>query len=463
MLNFTFLASCKSMYFQVHEKPQTRMTYGHCTNFSAGTVDRPILIGGLVRFPSMSYYLVAQSRLLHALHASLGPTGGDAAGVESVKRPCIRPLAGGGEQAEDTAGRTKGMSIVDLDAGEHPTRNKAELFQRERDLRLTYRIMDTAKQCYSIRSDVSLQSDDYRGILFEQGDAQAVDRHPAFLSCGLVDRIENLPAFGEIGKLTLLLLGSVLTDNGAPTLCLEDFVSGEKIASKPSPCPSNNAGLVTALKNLQMVIQVCFSDIFGKALESFVDKLEGATRPMELVALDFLKHFVQFNIRRFFREVSTVKGTDLQAGQSFKTPELCAAYLKTLFDKVAEELSNHPMMVMREAHFRLRAVRPLVSFSSEKTPAKKEAALARVEKPAASVVTPSDDKKEVNVRPCVGHLGHLLGAVNKDGRPYTCKFGKDCAFRHLTIEDKSKQLLDIVGSLTAIPREDLARAVVKRS
>ena len=70
-----------------------------------------------------------------------------------------------------------------------------------------------------------------------------------------------------------------------------------------------------------------------------------------------------------------MKGTDLQAGQSFKTPELCAAYLTTLFDKLAEELSNHPMMVMREAHFRLRAVRPLVSFSSEKTPAKKEAAL----------------------------------------------------------------------------------------
>ena len=293
---------------------------------------------------------------------------------------------------------------------------------------------------------------------------QAIDRHPAFSSCGLINRIEKLLVLGEIGKLKLLLVGLVLTDNGAPTLCLEDLISGEKVTCKPSPCPSNNAGLVTALKNVQMVLQVCFSDVFGKALESFIDKLEGASRPMELVASDFLKHSVQFNLRRFFREVSTVRGPDVQAGLSFKTPELCAAYLTTLFDKLAEELSNHPMMVIGDAHFRLRVVRPLVLLPLEKTPANKEAAVVRAEKPAASAVTPSDDRKEVSTRPCAGHLGNLLGAVNKDGRFYTCKFGKDCAFRHITIEGKSRQiLLDIVGSLTAVPRADLTRAIVKRS
>ena len=121
-------------------------------------------------------------------------------------------------------------------------------------------------------------------------------------------------------------------------------------------------------------------------------------------------------------------------------------------------------MVRRDAYFRLRVVRPVVSFSSGKTPVKREAAVAKAEKPAPSTVTPSDSKKEASTRPCVGHLGHLLGAVNKDGRPYTCSFGTDCAFRHLSIEDKSKQrLLDIVGTLTSTPRADLTRAVVKRS
>ena len=115
---------------------------------------------------------------------------------------------------------------------------------------------------------------------------------------------------------------AVLTDNGAPTLCLDDFFSGEKITCKPSPCQSNNAGLVTALKNVQLVMQVCFSDIFAKALKSLDDKLEGANRPIELVASDFLKHSLQHSLKQFFREVSLVRGQDVQAGLSFITPEL---------------------------------------------------------------------------------------------------------------------------------------------
>ena len=242
------------------------------------------------------------------------------------------------------------MSIVDLDGGEHPTRNKTDLIQRERDLGCTYRAMDAAKHHYSIRADVTLQPDHYRGMLFEQGATQTIDRHPAFISCGLMNRIENLPVLGEIGKLKLLLVGSVLTDNGEPTLLLEDFVSGEKISSKPLPCPSNNAGLVMALKNVQMVLQVCFSDVFGTALDEFIDKLEGVCRPMELVPADFLKYSVQLSLKRFFREVSTVRGPALQAGLSLKTPELCASHLAAIFGKLATDLADHPWMVMREAY-----------------------------------------------------------------------------------------------------------------
>ena len=464
VLDFTFLASCKSMFFQVHEKPQARMTYGHCSNFSAGTVDRPVPIGALMRFPSMSNYLVAQPRLVQALRASLEPAGGGATGAESAKRPCLRPLEGVGEQGEDTTGKTKGMSIVELDGGEHPTRNKTDLIQRERDVGCVFRIMDADKQYYCIRSDITLQPEYYRGMLLEQGDTQTIDRHPAFTSCGLMNRIERLPVLGENGKLKLLLVGSVLTDNNEPTLCLEDFISGEQISNRPSPCPSNNAGLVTALKNLQMILQVCFADVFGTALDNFIDKLEGVTRPMELVPSDFLKYSVQLSLKRFFREVSTVKGAALQGGLSLKTPELCAVYLTAIFGKMAADLADHPLMVMREAYFRLRVIQPKVSFAAEKTPQKKEGIVSKEEKPVASTVTPPVDKKELSARPCVGHLGNLLGAVNKDGRLYSCKFGKECAFRHLSVEDKSKQrLLDIVGSLTAIPRADLTRAIVKRS
>ena len=44
----------------------------------------------------LSHYLVAQPRLVQALRVSLEPAGGSAVEVESVKRPCHRPLEGGG-------------------------------------------------------------------------------------------------------------------------------------------------------------------------------------------------------------------------------------------------------------------------------------------------------------------------------------------------------------------------------
>ena len=234
------------------------------------------------------------------------------------------------------------MSIVDLDGGEHPTRNKAELNQRERELWCTFRIIDAAKRSYSIRSDVTLQPEYYLGMLLEQGVTQVDDRIPAFVSCGLMNRIEKLPVLGDIGRFKMLLTGAVFIETSEPTLGLEDFLSGERITCKPSPSPSNNAGLVTALKNVQMVLQVCFSDAFGTVLDSFIDKLEGVCRPMKLVASD----------------LSTVRGSVLEAGLSLKTPALGAKYLTAIFDKLAADLSDHPSMVMRDAYFRLRVVKP---------------------------------------------------------------------------------------------------------
>ena len=464
VLDFTYLASSKSMYFQIHEKPQNRMTYGHCSQYSVGITDFPLPIGALVKFPSMSHYLVAQPRLSEAVRISLLPAIGSAVDAEPAKRPCLRPLEIGGEQAEDTAGKIKGMSIVDLDGGEHPTRNKTDLHQRERDLGFVFRAMDVQKRNYSVRADVTLQADYYRSMLFEQGDTQLEDRHVAFTACGLMNRVQKLPVLGDNGRLKLLLIGSVLADNNEATLGLEDFICGERISSKPSPCPSNNAGLVTALKNFQMVMHLCFSDFFEDCLDAFIDNLEGVCRPMELVSADFLKHSVELNLKRFFREVSTEKGSALPADLSLKTPERCALHLTGLFYKLGMDLADHPLMVKREAYFRVRMVRLSDAPAALRTPNKKDSGGSKADKPSVNFLTPTESKSDVNVRPCVGHLGSALGAVTKDGRPYSCKFGKDCAFKHVAIESKSKQkLLDIVGSLTAVARADLTRAVVKRS
>ena len=131
----------------------------------------------------------------------------------------------------------------------------------------------------------------------------------------------------------------------------------------------------------------------------------------------------------------------MEAGLSLKTPELGTRYLTAIFDKLAADLLDHPFMMMRDAYYCL-----LPTSSTSET---------------SATVTPPDGKKEANARPCVDYLSHLLSAVNNDGRPYTRKFGRDCTFQHLTIEDKSKQcLLDIVDSLTATASADLTRAVV---
>jgi hypothetical protein len=97
------------------------------------------------------------------------------------------------------------------------------------------------------------------------------------------------------------MIGSVLLEGvGEETLTLEDFVTGEKIANRAAVCPTGNSGMVGALKNIQMVLQIVFSDAFENCLEAFIDNLEGVYRPMELVSADFLKQMVEITIMRFF-------------------------------------------------------------------------------------------------------------------------------------------------------------------
>ena len=143
-VDLTYVAASRTVFVQVHEKLQERMTYGHCLGYSAGVGERPAAVGALVKFPSQPHYLVAKSRLLAAIRAAV-PLGQDSGpDVECAKRPCIRQLVGVGEQAEDSGERAKGTSniIVDLDGGRHTTRTKTDISQREKDLYFVFRAMD---------------------------------------------------------------------------------------------------------------------------------------------------------------------------------------------------------------------------------------------------------------------------------------------------------------------------------
>jgi hypothetical protein len=258
------------------------------------------------------------------------------------------------------------------------------------------------------------------------------------------------------------MIGSVLLEGvGEVTLTLEDFVTGEKIATRAIVCPMSNAGMVGALKNMQMVLQIVFSDAFENCLEAYIDNLEGIYRPMELVAADFLKHMVEITVRRFFRVVRSVKTSSTQ--QSLATPQKCADFLTASFDKVTEVLSDHPLMVKQEAHFRLQSARRGEAAVADRAESVRSDT-AKTEKQSVKFAEVSPEtKKSLPQRTCSAYLGSQLGAIRKDGRPYSCNFGKDCSFAHVSVAGKSKDRLnDMVSAMAANVKSDLTKAIQSR-
>ena len=149
----------------------------------------------------------------------------------------------------------------------------------------------------------------------------------------------------------------MLHESSSDTLTLDDFVTGEKIATKPVVCPANNAGLISVLRNFQTVMQIVFSDCFETCLGAFIKDLEGSHRPMELVAADFLRFSVEQVLRDFFRVVRSVKSTAISAG-SVSNPTECAQYLSGRFLELAGNLSTYSARVVDEQFFRVKLSRP---------------------------------------------------------------------------------------------------------
>ena len=245
-----------------------------------------------------------------------------------------------------------------------------------------------------------------------------------------------------------------------PTLSLDDFVLTEKISNKSEACPSNNVGLVAALKKFQTSMHILFSDAFEACLDAFIDNLEGVLRPMELVAADFLRYSIETVLRKFFRTVRSVKGTAL-TDQSLRTPEQCANFLRELFDTLSADLSEHHAMKKLEAYYRFRLARRTSAPSVNTiTPPKSNITAAKVDKIQHVKFASAVERKTPSEKICSGNLGGQLGAVKKDGSAYGCTFGKDCGFRHMSIAGKSaEKLAEAVASMPAVAQVDLRKAL----
>ena len=292
--------------------------------------------------------------------------------------------------------------MTDLDEVTYPTRNKTDLVQRERELYLLLRMMDIAKRDYVMTTDMVIQPEVFRSTLREMSDSQPEDVHTAFTSCSLISRIQGLTIFRDKTKMKLLLTGSVLLDSANElSLTLDDFVTTLKISNKSSICPSSNIGMVGALENLQMSLQVVFSNEFAECFRQFIEKLHGVFRPLYLVPADLLRHSVEMTLRKFFRIVRSVKGSMLADDLSLKSPRLCAEYLTALFEKMSLSLSNFQTMQQHDAYFRFRVARrseaEAPSKIVEKT-VKSVTPAVRFEAAEKSRSPPSSTK------PCAGHL-----------------------------------------------------------
>jgi hypothetical protein len=107
-------------------------------------------------------------------------------------------------------------------------------------------------------------------------------------------------------------------------------------------------------------------------------------------------------------------------------------------------------MTKQNMYYRVMAVR---SSDHEIFHRSEAPALPRTDKttpkPTIKIVeTKSEEKAGGATKVCSGHLGKQLSAVRKDGRPYSCGYGKDCTFSHLSIVGKSDQkLLEIAASM----------------
>jgi hypothetical protein len=340
--------------------------------------------------------------------------------------------------------------MTDFDGITYPTRNKTDLVQRERELYLILQMMDVAKREYAMTTDMVIQPEVYRSTICEMSDSQTEDVIPAFAACTLISRMQGITVFRDKLKLKLLLTGTVLIETSTePTLTLEDFVTSPQISNKSTACPSNNIGIMSALENLQMRLQVVFSDEFAECFKDFIYKLHGVTRPMFLVPADLLRYSVGMALQKFFRMVRSVKGSSLPDQLSLMSPALCVEYLKALFAKIAASLSDFSAMQQHESYFRFRRERR-----------KDMEALLKPLERAAGAVTPTvkfevAEKERVpsapppSTKPCTGYMGGLLGATNKSVRPHKCDWGDKCSYRHVSPVGKSEEkLLEYADSMS---------------
>lgn len=142
-------------------------------------------------------------------------------------------------------------------------------------------------------------------------------------------------------------------------------------------------------------MQIVFPDAFAHCLSTFMEespKLEGISRPMEILAADFLRYLIELTLRKFLRMIRSTKSTALP-DFPLQTLEHCAAFMTALFAKLLIDLSDPTTTMRQEVYYCFRMARRSETAVTV-TPIK---AKPRGEKP-------KEEARAARLKPCSGHL-----------------------------------------------------------
>ena len=347
-----------------------------------------------------------------------------------------------------TSGEKIPLHITDLEGVVRLTRNKTDLHSREKDLRFGFRAVDNQRWVHLMGGDWTLQPIEYTRMVTEQSQTRSGNRDPAFLSCGLLARVEELEFIKNTEKMKAFLSGNICTGAGISAE-LEDFsTSNCPICSLSKVDLLRNKNLIIALKNLGLLMEVYFSSLYKGVFSIFIEHLEGWDQPFELVSAGYLKYSIELVLRNFFRSIRSKKSVD-PPFVAISSPNECGIYMTKLLNDLSTHLSDHGERKLGEER---------VALSKERAKPTVEVKAAKAaEIKTKPTVTPTGKRSR-----CFIFFGQSLNAIHaKNKKPYQCD-NAECVHSHLSIKGKTKA--ELIGIADAMPYHSKAncRAAIEK-
>jgi hypothetical protein len=142
--DMSHISSVSHAYIQLKFAPGKIMTYGTIVCYSPDATSHFLGIGSLVRFPTPPAFLNAKGDLLLSIeHFKVSTDHTRVTATLKRNRSCFS--LDDGDQTTVVPGEKWTMYIIDLGGVRHPTRNKTDVAQREKDLAFAFRAMDSVK------------------------------------------------------------------------------------------------------------------------------------------------------------------------------------------------------------------------------------------------------------------------------------------------------------------------------